>query len=263
VIGSIAHPTDLSPEGAVAFEHALGLALARRCRLDVLHVSGPGERTDWDGFPHVREMLQRWGLIDPGAPIEAVFARTGVSVRKVGIHDHDPVGGLARFLEEHPAELIVMATHGRAGLDRLFNVSVSAELVHVTGVPALILGPAARPLVDTASGRFLVKSVVVPVDHDPDPNEVMAVLDELAEGLGLPLDFVHVGESAPRLRDGREVRLLEGPVIDALLAEAQRASVLAMPTAGPRGLLEALRGSTTERVVRDAPCPILAIPVGS
>jgi len=35
-----------------------------------------------------------------------------------------------------------------------------------------------------------------------------------------------------------------------------------MPMAGARGLVDALRGSTTERVVRGVSCPVLALPVG-
>jgi nucleotide-binding universal stress UspA family protein len=33
-----------------------------------------------------------------------------------------------------------------------------------------------------------------------------------------------------------------------------------MPTAGRQGVVDALRGSTTERVIRQAPCPVLAVP---
>jgi nucleotide-binding universal stress UspA family protein len=33
-----------------------------------------------------------------------------------------------------------------------------------------------------------------------------------------------------------------------------------MPTAGREGVFDALRGSTTERVLRRAPCPLLAVP---
>jgi nucleotide-binding universal stress UspA family protein len=36
-----------------------------------------------------------------------------------------------------------------------------------------------------------------------------------------------------------------------------------MPTAGHHGVLDALRGSTTERVIRHAPCPVLALPLTS
>lgn len=261
---SIAHPTDLSPQGMAAFEHALALALANRCRLDVLHVSQPGEPSDWNAFPRVREVLQRWGLFDPGAPVEAITDTTGVEVRKVGIHDHDPVDGLLRFLGEHRSDLLVMASHGRAGLDRLLNSSVSAELARASLLPTLILGPSARPFVDTQTGRLAITTILVPVDHEPDPHEAAFKLEELAERLAAPLDFVHVGTTAPRLWDRsrapRTVRLLEGPVVETLLAEAERASLVAMPMVGAQGLLDAIRGSTTEQLVRQVSCPVLAIP---
>jgi len=56
------------------------------------------------------------------------------------------------------------------------------------------------------------------------------------------------------------VRLLEGPVIDTLLAEAEAADLVAMPMVGAQGLVDALKGSTTERVMREVTCPVLAIP---
>jgi nucleotide-binding universal stress UspA family protein len=44
-------------------------------------------------------------------------------------------------------------------------------------------------------------------------------------------------------------------------AEEIGADIVAMPTAGRHGLFDALRGSVTERVLRQAPCPVLAVPV--
>jgi nucleotide-binding universal stress UspA family protein len=35
-----------------------------------------------------------------------------------------------------------------------------------------------------------------------------------------------------------------------------------MATHGHHGFLDALRGSTTERVLHDATCPLLAVPAG-
>ena len=54
----------------------------------------------------------------------------------------------------------------------------------------------------------------------------------------------------------------QGPVVETILevAEEIRADIIAMPTAGHEGVLDALRGSVTERVLHKAPCPILAIP---
>ncbi|HEY5724290.1 MAG TPA: universal stress protein [Allosphingosinicella sp.] len=266
MIRSIAHPTDLSREGESAFEHALSLAMAHRCHLDVLHVRGPGGGSEWKNFPHVREVLQRWNILEPGARIEDIQANTGVSVRKVDIRDSDPILGLSRFLQGHPSELIVLRSHGRAGLERWLASSVSAELARETRIATLILGPESRPFVDPATGRIDIATVLVPVDHEPAPDHALAVLESLVDGLEVELDYVHVGDDPPRLLDARQmhrpVRTIGGPVVETLVAEAQEAGLIAMPTAGRHGLLDALRGSTMERVVRAAPCPVLAIPAG-
>jgi nucleotide-binding universal stress UspA family protein len=43
-------------------------------------------------------------------------------------------------------------------------------------------------------------------------------------------------------------------------ATEQPADLIAMATEGHKGFLDVLRGSTTERVLRDARCPVLAVP---
>jgi len=266
MISSIAHPTDLSPQGIPAFELALSLALANRCRLDVLHVDGSGGSPDWEEFPQVRQTLLRWGRIPPGSSVDAIYATTGVKVRKVDIHERGPVAGLAKFLEKHEADLIVMATHGRAGIDRLFNSSVTAQVAQTLRVPTVILGPAAQPIIDSADGHLAIRKVLVPVDHDPAPHSALDLIEQIAANLGLTLDLVHVGAKAPVLRVGRNgprtVRTVEGPVVETILAEAVAADLVAMPMVGAQGLADALKGSTTERVMRDVTCPVLAVPVG-
>jgi nucleotide-binding universal stress UspA family protein len=265
MISSIAHPTDLSAQGTAAFEHALSLALANRCRLDVLHVDEPGGHSGWADFPQVRQTLQRWGALPPNASVEAVRESTGIEVRKVGIHDRDPVVGMSRYLEEHAVNLIVMASQGRAGLDRLLSSSVTAGMVQAVRTPTLIFGPAARSFIDTANGGLAIDKILVPVDHEPEPHAAILVIEQIAETFGATLDFVHVGATPPALRDGpdgpRKVRTVEGPVVETLLDEARGVSVVAMPMAGARGLVDALRGSTTERMVREVSCPVLALPV--
>jgi hypothetical protein len=52
----------------------------------------------------------------------------------------------------------------------------------------------------------------------------------------------------------------EGDVVAVILDAAEEADLIAMATEGEQGIIDALRGSVTERVVRDAPCPVLAVP---
>ena len=44
-------------------------------------------------------------------------------------------------------------------------------------------------------------------------------------------------------------------------ADEEQADLLAMPTASQHVFLDAVRGSTTERIIRDAPWPVLSVPV--
>jgi nucleotide-binding universal stress UspA family protein len=41
------------------------------------------------------------------------------------------------------------------------------------------------------------------------------------------------------------------------------AGLIVMTTDGPEGFLDALRGTTSERVLREARCPVANLPVGS
>lgn len=265
MFATIAHPTNLSPEGMMAFEHALRLALLNRSEFKIVHVAEPGAPAQWDGFPAVRETLVRWGFLQPHADQHDVLEKTGVAVGKVRIESEDILGGLTDFLIEHPADLLVMASQGRAGLDALFHPSVSAKLAHLTLMNTLIFGPRARGFVDPATGAHgQIKRVLVAVDHSPVAETALRTLDILAYGLGVEFDYVHVGDAAPILFDDgkpRHVRTLEGPVVETLLAEAEHADLIALPMIGRKTLLDAVRGSTTERIVREASRPVLALPV--
>jgi len=52
----------------------------------------------------------------------------------------------------------------------------------------------------------------------------------------------------------------EGEVVAAILDAAEEADLIVMTTDGRNGAFDAMRGSVTERVVRGAHCPVLAIP---
>jgi nucleotide-binding universal stress UspA family protein len=84
-------------------------------------------------------------------------------------------------------------------------------------------------------------------------------------GLDAILEFMHIGETEPQIIEDEAVvsaKLQTGDLVSAILATAEQADLIAMPTKGHDGLLDVLRGSTTERVVRHAPCPpVLALPV--
>jgi len=272
VIKTIAHPTDFSKASERAFAHALCLALATRSRLCLMHVKETGGDDAWASFPRVREMLARWGLMKANAPHDEIEAKLGIKVEKIEIAHTDPIAGLNAFILEHRPDLIVMATQGREGLSRWLIGSVSEEVARRTRVPTLFIGPEALGFVDEMSGEMRLNRILLPVAHEPSPRNALHVLTDMLKAFGAPpsalVRLLHVGNTAPEILPpaGAEqppVELETGSVVDTIVGVAEQSftDLIAMPTAGREGILDALKGSTTEQVLRHAPCPLLTLPV--
>jgi nucleotide-binding universal stress UspA family protein len=273
---AVLHPTDFSAASEIAFAHALKIALQARARFYVLHTESSareGSDIDWRAFPGVRSTLARWGLLEDGSPAEAVFERLGVRVSKVDILDDDPVRGIVRFLSDHPSDLIVLATEGRDGWQRWLHRSVAEPLARETSVPALFLPHGAKGFVEPETGRARLARVLLPMDSDPRPDaaiEAAAGLVALLDAGDCDLHLLHVGDAAraPAAHvQGEsfarvETSTREGGVVDTIIDMAGEldADLIVMATQGHKGFLDALRGSTTEQVLRRASCPVLAVP---
>ena len=264
MIDAIAHPTDFSEGGTIAFEHALRIAVEFRCRLDILHVHSPRDHSDWRSFPHVRDPLARWGMLPGSAPVEDIARQLGVRVHKVEIAHEGSSDGIARFVAKHRPDLIVMATHAEGGFNRLLSGSVSEAIARETHLPALFVGRAAQPFVDRLSGELRLENILVPVARDPAPRRSLRLLQDLFGSLRPRLHLIHVGDTAPWILDSAGepmmVQTREGNVVETIVAAGASVDLIVMPTAGHHGFLDALRGSTTEQVLHRAPCPVLALP---
>lgn len=270
---SLIHPTDLTPEAVPAFAHALKLAVAARAHLWIVHTDAAKDDIDWDAFPHVRETLGKWGLLEADAPASAVEGRLGVRVGKIDVVDRDVVRGVADFANRHPSDLLVMATHAREGLDHWLHRSVAEPVARRTRLPTLFLPRGARGLVDAETGEARLRRVLVPVAHDPSPVHAVHHLSELARLLGaeaLETWFLHVGADGdapgvPRTDGlpGRvETIVRRGDAVEAVAKVAAELDVdlIAMTTEGHAGVFDALLGGATERVLRRAGRPLLAAP---
>lgn len=266
----IAHPTDFSDASAVAFAHALRIALETKSHLYILHVKSPGRSDAWTHFPHVRKLLANWGFMNLNDPPSQIEERLGIRVSKIEIQHRNPSSGLFEFVLSHRPDMIVLATHGRDGLNRWLRGSVSEDLARRTHIPTLFFGPHTRGIIDAVTGEISFERVLVPVAHHPSPLGSLNILANLLAPFGVSpsaFHFLYVGDDPPRITAAsrsihlQDVAVAKGPVVETILrvAQEQKADVIAMPTAGHDGFLDALRGSTTEQVLRDTPCPLLAI----
>ncbi len=264
---SIVHPTDLSFASQDAFAHALRIAVAAQGVLHLLHIedSEEDDPDNWNRFPHVRETLARWRMIDPGASRREAAEKLGVKFVKASVESESPVHGVAAYVSRHLCDLMVLMTHNRTGLERWLEESIAEEAVRETRMPALFLREDHKGFVDRETGAISLDTVLMPVEASVPPLDAFRHIADFAHALNPAADvmLLHVGEDLP-IFDGLlpHIERRQGPVIETILSYATEigADMIAMPTQGRRGLLDALRGSTTERVLHEAPCPVYAVP---
>ena len=266
-VKSIFHPSDFSEASEVAFAHALAIALIREADLVIMHARR-GEREDWSQFPAVRKTLARWRMIEAGSLPSDVFDTLAIRVTKVSTKG-DPVRASMRQIQKQKPDLVVLATRGRHGLPLWLKPSVAQAIAGRTDAMTLFVPRGCRGIV-SLGGVINLRRILLPVDHKPDPREVVIRATRAAEALGdecVEIVLLHVnGTDFPQFDrpEGKawvwkEVRRA-GDVVRVILDAAEEADLIVMATEGEQGIIDAMRGSVTERVVRDAPCPVLAVP---
>jgi len=131
-------PTDGSPEVEAAIEHALDLALAHGAEIRALYVvdtAAMGSLAVEGGWDGVHGALSEEGQSAIDRVREIADAR-GIEVEGTVLE-----GSPARRIVEHArdvdADVIVMGTHGRGGIDRLLLGSVAERVVRASTVPVL------------------------------------------------------------------------------------------------------------------------------
>jgi len=270
---SIFHPSDFSQASEVAFAHALKLALVASTELHIMHVTPETNLVHWTDFPGVRSLLVRWGLLPEGSAQEEV-ARLGPRVQKILASDADPVDSILHYLRDHPTDLVVLATHQREGLARWLHKAVAAPLARRAGTMTLFVPHGAEGFVSLADGAISLQRLLLPIDTVPPPQAAVTVAAGLAGMLGcdqVTFTLVHVGTAGdmPAVQTPHhtgwtwESVVRQGHIVEQILdiGTTRSADLIVLATQGHHGFLDALRGSTSERIVRGAPCPVLAIPV--
>jgi nucleotide-binding universal stress UspA family protein len=266
-VNSIFHPSDFSKASELAFAHALAIALIRKTELVIMH-AGRVDLGDWAQFPPVRKTLERWQVLAPGSPRSAVFEKLAIKVTKVRSRGN-PVQASIEHIEKQKPDLVVLATRGRHGLPLWFKPSVAQAIASRTSAMTLFVPRGCRGVV-TLDGIIQLRRVLLPIDHQPDAQGAVIRAVRVAEAFGeelVEIALLHVnGGALPQVHRPesqacmwKELRR-EGDVVATILDASREADLVIMPTEGRQGVFDALRGSVTERVVRGAPCPVLAVP---
>ncbi len=268
----IFHPTDFSIDSHTALIHALKLAIATKAELSVMHVDPEVAREDFEDFPRASPILKRWNLLPPDSTEEHI-ARSGLSLKKSRAVSKNPTDALLQHLAAHPADLLVMATHQYDGFERWQHQSVAEPVARGSHAPTLFVPTHVSGFVAKETGEPVLRRVLIPVNEKPDPQIAIDMTAQLALTLGcerLSALLVHVGDDRMLgslhypMHQGVVWRTMicHGDTVDVILGMGADFDVdlIVMTTDGHHSLLDMMRGSTTERVLRGAHCPLLAIP---
>jgi len=267
----IFHPTDFSANDSAAFAHALKLACLAKAELTIMHVDPEIHRDDFEDFPRVRPLLVRWGVLAEGSSKQDV-ASLGIGIRKIRAVGN-PVTAILAHLSKHPTDLLVLSTHQREGLARLTHGAVAEPVARQAHTRTLFVPADIEGFVSATTGAVDFQRVLLPVAHAPAPQPAVDLAAEMASALGnskVLFEMVHIGreEDFPKVRKHEqpgwtwERLVATGDPVNWILATGKDFDVdlIVMMTEGHHGVLDELRGSTTERVLRSARCPLLAIP---
>jgi nucleotide-binding universal stress UspA family protein len=137
----ILHPTDFSTASAAAFAKAIEMAKAGRGELLLVHVMNPVMPVPGDGYisPKVYDEIaastKAWG--------QKQLAKRLVKAKAAGVRakgfllEGVPHEQIVRIAKSRRADLVVMGTHGRSGLAKLFIGSVASRVVSAAPCPVL------------------------------------------------------------------------------------------------------------------------------
>jgi nucleotide-binding universal stress UspA family protein len=133
-------PVDLSEQSDLVLKHAAALADAYAAPLDLLHVveeaaypSAYGLDPMSPSLPNVQDRARE--------ALETLAGRLDLRTDPVNIHvlAGNAARDIVEFAEEQEADLIVMATHGRTGLERFLIGSVAEKVVRRAPCPVFTL----------------------------------------------------------------------------------------------------------------------------
>ncbi len=235
--------------------------------------------------PEMREKRWSKGREFCSAAAERLKTEFGIETQ-VLYREGDPPEEVLAAAEETGADLIVMGTHGRRGLSRLLMGSVTSHVILQSAVDVLIV----KKPCTTCGGLY--SSILVPFDASAQSRRSLERACALAKKDAAKVTLLYVipryeemlgfmrtpqiekslrGEAERILEEGRalaqtfgiepQLEIGEGPGGDEIagIAGEKGHDLVVMGTSGWRGVDKALLGSTAERVIRDAPCPVLVV----
>jgi len=285
--------TDFSECAGFALAWARRIAGLHEARLVVHHALAPpqGAPAFPELVPYPPELHEQYRKAAQDRLEEAAAAaRQDGLEASIDLQVGPAVATILAAAEQHEADLIVTGTRGLSGLKHVLLGSTAERLVQHAPVPVLAVHPEMAP--PDRIGRILV-----PTDFGDEGERVLRQALALLRGAGegaevvlfhafhVPVEYTHLAGgfvmpdlSRSALEEARAaldriaeplrgeghaitVACREGYAAQAIELEAREREVdlIAMGTHGRTFLPHVLLGSTAERVVQNAPCPVLTV----
>jgi nucleotide-binding universal stress UspA family protein len=125
----------------------------------------------------------------------------------------NPVDVICRRAREIDADLIVMTSHGRTGLSRMWLGSVADGVMREASVPVLMLRPMDEKH-DRQNDAPLFRRILVPLDGSPASSAILAAAGDMARASGGTLVLVRVITPIPLLAFGEGLSMYPTAVVD-------------------------------------------------
>ena len=136
-------PIDGSPISELAVDKAIGLAKAFASKVTIIYVVDPypftGVGTDFAYGQSQYMNAAKAAATDALATARKQMEAAGVALQTATIEAHTVWRGIIRAADSGGADLIVMGSHGRSGIEKLVLGSVAQKVVTNTQLPVLLV----------------------------------------------------------------------------------------------------------------------------
>jgi len=286
-------PTDFSDASRQALPYAVEFAKQFGAKLTLVHVFPTTLSAELSRIGIVLE--QKRLVQEAGVQLERFRERelpANLSVETLLLHGA-PAHEITKLAKDSQTDLIITATHGHTGLKHVWLGSTAERIVHQAPCPVLVVREQPVPVRFPNSALCRFRHILVPTDFSDAAGKALRYAEAFARPCGSEVTILHVIEPPPYPEFGyahlplkeRKLKKVVQDKLDVLtreLADAgvksssairtgsafheiaeqasgQCADLIIVATRGRGTLAHALLGSTAERVVRHAPCPVLVV----
>jgi nucleotide-binding universal stress UspA family protein len=299
---NILFPTDFTPHARSALKYAAAFAREGRGRVVLFSVQTGSVPANLMTLPeHVLDDQDAQWLKQLRGEVKDLLTDPlfeGLEVEPV-IVAGDPAREIANAVRDYDIDLVTVVTHGRRGLARALWGSTAEEIIAEAPCPVLTIRPPQRDFVEHRGHdtEINLNRILLATNFRPSSIAAASLARELAAGTKAELHAVYVigdyfeqisvmfpdgaraalarmrAEVSDRMKafagegDGRvTTHIAEGrPYAEIVgLAEKIDADLIVIGTSVHASLFGGAPalGSEIERVVRNAPCPVLCVPSG-